>query len=628
MVSNEERYRRIFENTGTATILVERDMTVSMANAGVENRVKLPRDQFVGTTKIFDFIEAFHQQLLELYHEPHLKGDPEAPRQYEFQLTDANGAIRDIIANVQWLPETQQTICSMIDITKSKKLQKEHQRLAAVIEQSDKAVIITDHHGNVEYVNPAFEKLSGYRRDECVGQTTAAPFFCNQDRQILNQMTFTVSQNDSWNGRLENRRQDGQIYTADIWIFPICNDKGKAVNLVCTKTDVTHEVLLEKQLQHMQKMEAIGTLAGGIAHDFNNILGGIQGYTEISMLKAKDQDFKHNLARILDGCQRAKELVKNILAFSRKNDEEAKPIEIQVIVKEALKLLRASIPSTIEFKQHIPSQPSIVHTTPTHIHQVIMNLCTNAAHAMQKNGGIMDIKLENAELTADQCKNQPSLTPGFYSVLTVKDTGEGIAPGNLDRIFEPYFTTKEQTGGTGLGLSMVHGIIKNAGGDIAVASQMGKGTTFTIYLPRISNSIDTAEPVQDALPRGTERVLVADDELFIIEIMSDMLTSLGYVVETANSGLHAWEVFNTAPASFDVVILDLTMPKITGQQLAEKIKQKRNNIPIILTTGMNIDISSQKEAFNYFAAVLNKPLRFGELARTLRNVLDAAQKSV
>ncbi len=625
MIANEERYRRIFENTGTATLLIEPDMTISMANAGAEKLVGLSRDQFVQLSKATDFVTYPHRERLELYHELLISNDPNAPRQFEFQITDTTDSIRDILANVQWMPETGQTIASMVDITESNKLQKERQRLAAVIEQSDEAVIITDNHGRVEYVNPAFEKLSGYDRRECVGQTMEAPFLCDRDRHIFKQMTFMVSKDDSWSGRLENQRCDGQNYIADTRIFPICDEKGKAVNLVCIKTDVTHEVLLEKQLQQSQKMEAIGTLAGGIAHDFNNILGGIQGYAEISMLKAGDGELRHNLTRILDGCQRARELVQNILTFSRKNDEETKPIEISLIIKEALKLLRASIPSTIEFKQRITTKPSIVRATPTQIHQVIMNLCTNAAHAMQKNGGVLVVELENSTLTPPQCEDKPALAPGPYSVLTIRDTGEGIDPRNLERIFEPYFTTKEQTGGTGMGLSMVHGIVKHFGGTIAVSSQPGKGTAFTIHFPRVEDTAETEKPVQEVLPRGRERILVADDELFILEIMTDMLTSLGYDVQTANGGLNAWEQFSKTPDDFDIVIADLTMPKITGKQLAQKIRQKRGDLPIILTTGMNLDDSVQKNEFSEFAAVLNKPLLYGELARTLRRVLDAAQ---
>jgi len=624
--NSEERYRSIFENTGTATILIESDMTIAMANAKAEKLAGLSREEFVGQAKTLDFITPPHRDRIKLYHELRMQGDTDVPTQFEFQIFGKDGSIRDVLANVQWMPETRQSVASLLDITERNQLHRERQQLAAVIDQSAEAVVITDNHGRVEYVNHAFENLSGFERRACIGQTIDAAFFCDDDRRILKQMTFMVSREDTWSGRVENQRQDGRSYIADTRIFPICDEKGKAINMVCVKTDVTHEVQLEKQLQQAQKMEAIGTLAGGIAHDFNNILGGILGFAEISMLRSgENEQLKRNLGRILDGCQRAKELVQNILTFSRKNDEETKPIEVQIIVKEALKLLRASIPSTIEFKPRIGSEPSIVRATPTQIHQVIMNLCTNASHAMHQNGGILQVVLENVELDAVQCAGKPDMAPGAYCRLTVSDTGEGMDDKTQERIFEPYFTTKEQTGGTGLGLSVVHGIVKNFGGTISVNSQPGKGTTFDIYLPRADDTIAVVTPAEVSLPEGNERILVADDELFILEIMTDMLGSLGYQVETANGGQAAIEQFSQSPDQFDAVIVDLTMPKITGTQLALKIKQLRKDVPIILTTGMNFDQHPLHRQFDEFAAVLNKPILYQDLAKTLRDVLDNAK---
>ena len=623
---SEERYRSMFENTGTATILIEHDMTISMANAKAEKLARLPREEFVGRSKITDFVTPEHRDRIRLYHELRMKGDTNVPQQFDFQISTPAGGIRDILANVQWIPDAKQTIASLLDITERNQLQKERQRLAAVIDQSAEAVVITDKHGHVEYVNRAFELLSGFDNEACIGQSMDAPFFGNEDRHVLKQMTFMVSGEDSWRGRVENQRQDGQLYIADTHIFPICDERGNAINLVCVKNDVTHEVQLEKQLQHAQKMEAIGTLAGGIAHDFNNILGGILGYAEISMIKAGDnKELTRNLGRILDGCQRAKELVHNILTFSRKSDEETKPIEIQMIVNEALKLLRASIPSTIEFKQRISKEACIVHATPTQIHQVVMNLCTNAAHAMMNNGGLMEIALESIELTASQCDTIPNATPGAYCRLTVRDTGDGMEPEIKNRIFEPYFTTKEQTGGTGLGLSVVHGIIKNFGGIITVESEPGSGTQFDIYLPRVDDASSQDQPADVSLPEGKERILVADDEFFILEIMTDMLGSLGYEVETANGGKEAIDMFSQSPHRFDIVIADLTMPKVTGTQLAIKIKELRADIPVILTTGMTFDQDTHGDQFEEFAAVLNKPILFQELAETLRQVLDRSE---
>jgi PAS domain S-box-containing protein len=628
LLANEQRYRRVFENTGTATILIESDRTISMANARALQLIGLTRDKIVGCRKLTDFVAPAYRDRIIIYHELRMRGDPNVPQQFEFQIIDAQGRMRDVLANIQWIPENHQAIASMLDITESNKLAQERRRLAAVIEQSDAGIIIADNHGRVQYVNQAFENLSGFDRRQCVGQTMEAPFFCDQDRKILKQMTFMVAGEDSFTGRFENQRRDGQTYIADTRIFAVCNDKGKAVNLVCFKTDVTHEVLMERQLQQAQKIEAIGTLAGGIAHDFNNILSGILGYTEISLHRAGENEYlKRNLSRILDGCHRAKELVKNILTFSRGNDEKTEPLEIQIIVKEALKLLRASIPSTIEFKQFIHPEPIIVCARPTQIHQVVMNLCTNAAQAMQTGGGLLEVKLESVELMPEHCEGNPGMMPGPHCCLTVRDTGEGIDPDNLERIFEPYFTTKEQTGGTGLGLSVVHGIVNSIGGAIAVNSRPGLGTLFAIHLPLANCRAKAEEPAQLDLPKGQERVLVVDDEIFILEIMTDMLNALGYQVETANSGREAWEQFSAAPDRFDVILADLTMPGMTGKQLAQKIRRTGNRLPIILTTGMAPEAGPQDDQDGLFAAILPKPVNFGELSTTLRRVLDEASEN-
>ncbi len=623
--AGEERYRRVFENTGTATILVEQDMTISMVNATAEKLIGLPRKKIVGRMKTLEYVAPRDRDRIKLYHELRIQGDKKVPNHYEFQIVDSKERIRDVMASAQWIPDTRQIVISMVDITQNKQMQQERQRLAAVVEQSAEAVIVCDTHGNVEFVNKAFEDLTGYDRQECIGQDMDAPFLSDKDRKVFKQMTFMVSGEDNWSGRIENQRRDGQTYIADTRIFPIFNAKGKSVNLVCVKTDVTHEVQLEKQLQHSQKMEAIGTLAGGIAHDFNNILGGILGYTEISMrVAAGNEQLQRNFGRILDGCQRAKELVQNILTFSRKNEEETKPIEMRMILKEALKLLRASIPSTIEFQQRISPKSSIVSATATQIHQVIMNLCTNAAQAMQKNGGLLEVDLDSIELTAQECKDLPNTAPGAYVRLRVRDTGPGMDRDTLNRIFEPYFTTKKQTGGTGLGLSMVHGIVKTFGGTIRTTSRLGRGTTFDVYLPRIDDPAPSNVQTEPSPPKGNERILVVDDELFILEIMSDMLGALGYQVETVNGGERALQLFQQDPQCFDLVIADLTMPKMKGTKLAEKIKQINTDIPVILTTGQSYDADIENKEFNAFSAVLKKPIRYTELATTLRQVLDNA----
>lgn len=625
--SSEELHRRVFENTGTATVLIDPDMTISMANARFESLIGLPREQFVGKANFLEFIAPIDRERLNLYYELQMQGDDRIPQRLRFKITDTKGETKELLATARWIPETQQVVASMLDVTTSNQMQRERNRLAAVIEQSAEAVIITDTHGRVEYTNPAFERVSGYSRKQSAGHDLDAPFFSDQDRDVFKRMTFMVTRDDNWSGRVENRHRDGHTYIADTHIFPIFNDRGKVVNLVCVKTDVTHELQLEKQLQHAHKMEAIGTLAGGIAHDFNNILGGILGFTELSMrLAPHDERLQRNFGRILDGCQRAKELVQNILTFSRKNDNETKPIEMQIVVKEALELLRASIPSTIEFRRRITTEPSVIRATPTQIHQVIMNLCTNASQAMNANGGILEVILENIELTGASQPDMGSTPPGPYARLTVRDSGHGMDDETLGHIFEPYFSTRVQTGGTGLGLSVVHGIVQNSGGSIDVKSRPGKGTEFVILFPRIEDSIPVGKTDDPELPKAAanERILVVDDEAFILEMMSDMLSDLRYRVDTADSGQKALALLQDTAEPYDLIIADLTMPKMTGRQLAEQARRLYPGIPVVLITGLRVDASGKQEELSIFNAVLLKPILFADLATTLHQILVPA----
>jgi signal transduction histidine kinase len=427
-----------------------------------------------------------------------------------------------------------------------------------------------------------------------------------------------------WSGRVENRHRNGHTYIADTHIFPIFDERGKAVNLVCVKSDATQEIQLEKQLQHAHKMEAIGTLAGGIAHDFNNILGGILGFTELSMrLAVSDERLKRNFSRIVEGCQRAKELIRNILTFSRESNEETKPIEMQLIVKEALKLLRASIPSTIEFQKRITTEPSIIRATPTQIHQVVMNLCTNAAQAMNANGGLLEVILENIELSEIPEPDMGETAPGPYARLTVRDSGRGMADETLEHIFEPYFTTRMQTGGTGLGLSVVHGIVQNSGGSIRVKTRPGKGTEFVVLFPRIEDSTPAGKVAEPQWPKAAanERILVVDDEAVILEMISDMLYDLRYRVDTADSGQKALAMLRDAAEPYDLIIADLTMPKMTGRHLAIEARCLYPGIPVVLITGLKIDAWEQQEELSIFNAVLLKPILFADLATTLHRIL-------
>ena len=380
----------------------------------------------------------------------------------------------------------------------------------------------------------------------------------------------------------------------------------------------------ENQLQQVMKLQAIGTLAGGIAHDFNNILFPIVGYTELTMDDVPEgSQARQNLAEVLKATNRAKELVQQILTFSRQNGQERKPLKVQSLIKEALKLLRATIPSSIEINSSVDEECGPIIGDPTQIHQVVMNLCTNAYHALQETGGKIEVCLKEINLSYEQSLQRVGMKVGRHLELTVKDNGHGMAPLVMERIFEPYYTTKEQGKGTGLGLSVIHGIIKNHGGDISVYSQPGKGATFSAILPVIDDIEVEIEPVKTAsATNGNERILLIDDEEQIIDLERRILEGLGYKVTPKTDSEEALAEFRARPDQFDLVVTDMTMPKITGDRLARRLMDINPQIPVILCTGFNEAITEQKALAMGIDKFVMKPIVRDELAKTIRTVLD------
>lgn len=379
---------------------------------------------------------------------------------------------------------------------------------------------------------------------------------------------------------------------------------------------------LESQLRQTQKMEAIGTLAGGIAHDFNNILSAIIGYTEIAMHDApKGSELQITLQKVLKGGDRAKDLVKQILTFSRQSEIEPKPVKIKAIVTEALKLLRASLPTTIEVRLNLQSN-SAVMADPTQIHQIVMNLCANAGQAMHAKGGILDINLKEVKLDSEFAAQHPGIVPGAYINLNVGDTGHGIPAEIQDRIFDPFFTTRGKVEGTGMGLSVVHGIVTSHGGAMTVASEPGTGSVFSVFLPVIEEWFELETEVEKTILTGTERILFIDDEEPLTDMGKRMLESLGYDVVATTSSIEALELFKAQADRFDLVITDLTMPHMTGENLAKELMQIRPDVPVILCTGFSARIDEKKAMAMGIRAFISKPILKHEIAKIIRAVID------
>ena len=381
--------------------------------------------------------------------------------------------------------------------------------------------------------------------------------------------------------------------------------------------------MLQDHLQRSQKVEAIGTLASGIAHDFNNILGAVIGFSELVLLDLpEDSRAKKSLEMVLAAGERAKDLVQQILAFSRQSEEERKPLQIGHTVKEVLKFMRASLPTTIEIRQQVDTDLGYVMADPVQIHQVVMNLCTNAHHAMKDTGGVLDVRLTSLDLGHKQAAVHPLLKPGRYVKLTVKDTGYGMDKAIMEKIFDPYFTTKDKGVGTGLGLAVVHGIVEKHGGAITVESEPGTGSSFEIFFPSIQKKEATEGRIPGEIPGGREHILLIDDEQVLVDMGRQMLEHLGYSVDTRTSSVEALALFKAQPHRYDLVITDMTMPNMTGDILAMELMHIRPDIPIILCTGYSEEILSETAKNVGIRALVMKPILTAELARAVRVALD------
>ncbi len=482
--------------------------------------------------------------------------------------------------------------------------EEDRKRLMAAIEQAAEIFIITDPKGNILYVNPAFEHHTGYSREESLGQNImilerGGYKGTGKGGKSVSYKNIwkNIRQGNTWRGVFTHKRKDGMLYKAESAISPVFDKTGKLVNFVCVSRDVTREVELEAQLRQSQKLEAIGTLAGGIAHDFNNILFAIMGYTELAMANLPpDSEISRYLRRVDEAGRRATELIEQILAFGRKTDLEQHPVRVQIVLREVSKLLRGTLPSTIKIHQSIDNKCSPIMAASAQIHQVIMNLCTNAYHAMRDHGGVLELKLAETEINAEQAAMYSDLAPGPHVRLTVSDTGHGMDEAVMAKIFDPYFTTKKIGEGTGLdAFSMVYGIVQEHRGAISVHSESGRGgTTFHIFFPvhRADSAPCHKEQFKHEPPKGSGRILVVDDEEPIAQLLEMKLKNLGYEVKAYTASTEALKSFSDAPEDFDLIITDMTMPNLTSVRSPENCFRSVLMFPLCFAA--DSEISSQR----------------------------------
>ena len=499
---------------------------------------------------------------------------------------------------------------------------RELSRLGTAIHQASEIVIILDPHGRIVYVNPAFESITSYPREEALGRNVNLLLSGERHPIFYHDLWDTVRKKGAWRGLITNSRRDGSPFQVETSIKQVTDAKGLVTNYVAVCRDISRETQLEQMLAQSQKLEAVGIMAGGIAHDFNNILAAILGYTELSIqMTLPDTEVQDHLGKILKACERARDLIKQILLFSRQDEFKPQPVRLRSVVEEALKLIRASLPATIEIAQHLDSE-AVIMADAVRMHQVVLNLCTNAGHAMQDGKGLLSIGLHDVDRLPDAVRAQGAQSRGGYVALEVRDTGQGIPADIRDKIFDPFFTTKPKDKGSGMGLAVVHGIVKTHGGAIVVDSEVGQGTIVRVFIPSREGEADVERPTPDRLIGGGERILYVDDEKDLVDLGFRVLTGLGYRVDAFTDSETAFHFFQDHHDAIDLVITDLTMPRISGEMLGKKILAIAPRIPIIICTGYSENFTETRARAMGFKGYAFKPLVRAELAAMVRRVLD------
>jgi two-component system, cell cycle sensor histidine kinase and response regulator CckA len=619
---SEEQFRSLFENSLDGILLTIPDGRILRASQAAYRMFGLTEEEIcrVGRDGLVDTADPRLKIALE-----ERKRTGKFQGELNFKRKDGSLFPAEL-SSVLFKDAEGQWKSTMIirDVTARRRSEEAQKRLATAVEQAAEAIVITDSQGTIQYVNPGFERVTGFSQEEAIGQNPRILKSGQHDTKFYEQMWDTIQGGHVWSGRLVNRRKDGHIYHEEATISPVKDASGAIVNFVAVKRDITEHLELSKQLFQAQKMEAVGTLAGGVAHDFNNILQVALGYSELILGdEGLSQRHKADLRKINEASSRGADLVQRLLTFSRKSEVKPVPLNLNRRITELGKMLERTVPKMIEIKLHLAEDLATINADATQMDQILMNLAVNARDAMPE-GGRLFIETANVVLDEDYAASHLNAKPGHYVLLTIADTGTGMDKETLEHIFEPFYTTKGVGEGTGLGLAVVYGIVQQHGGHVRCYSEPGEGTTFSVYFPALLSDEEPEEKIARSIPRGgSETILLVDDEDMIRDLCSRILTKSGYSVITARNGKEALELYIAQRDRISLVILDLIMPQMGGKQCLDDLLSIDPAVKVLIASGYSSNDATQEALASGAKGFVNKPYDMRQVLRVVREVLDA-----
>ena len=622
---SEKRYRRLFESAKDGILILDADTgKVVDVNPFLLQLLGYSYNaicgQYIWELGVFKDVAASKDAFKTLQDNEYIRYDD-----LPLETLDGRPIAVEFVSNVYLVDHSKVIQCNIRNITERKRAEAERKRLMTAIEQVGEAIVITDAQGIIQFINPAFERTTGYSREEAVGQNPSILKSDKQDELFYRNLWDTISAGRTWVGRIVNKRKDGTLYTEETTISPVRNTSGQIVNYVAVKRDLTEHLRLTSQFQQAQKMESVGLLAGGVAHDFNNLLTVINGESELLLNDlAQDDPRRATVEQIIQAGNRAASLTSQLLAFSRKQILRPKILDLNDVVGEESKMLHRLIGEDIDLISVLQPDLGLVNVDPGQIQQIIMNLAVNARDAMP-NGGKLTIETANVENVDDQVRKNATGSAGPYVMLAISDNGIGMDAETQAHMFEPFFTTKGPGKGTGLGLSTVYGIVKQSSGFIWTYSELGEGTTFKIYFPRVAGKAykfaDRSK--REVGLRGVETILLVEDDSLVRAFAARALRGQGYSVLEASNGREALQTAKEFVEEIHLILTDVVMPEMSGNELFSQIKAVRTGIKALFVSGYTSDAMVHHGTLDSSVSFLQKPFTADDLVQKVREVIDS-----